>query len=255
MADFTPLTASEIFNLLSEPDRKGTLLEGRIDLENQFDVTPDEFIKFAEDDLKSNTPHSSLNALSNSKRALDCQLDCALATLGYLDSARRHRWGLPQKLEWVQNLGLITPQILRRINRVRNLLEHEYVVPTRESVEAAFDVATLFIAYTKSVFNGSKSYIDYYYDRPSPEKESIHIKIRFDPSNKNIEVSQEINRHLDPQNPPETVKIRGKTYTRQGGLHSSYETAFNRCVVTPAEKSHLGFLQLFLNHAMVSCKR
>jgi hypothetical protein len=245
MADITTLTTSEILSLLCERDRKGILFQGTIKLEAQFDVTPDEFIEFAKEDLKSNMRNSSLNALANSKRALDCQLDCVLASLGYLDSARRHRWGIPQKFEWMQNLGLITPQILRRINRMRNLLEHEYVMPTHESVEDAFDVVTLFIAYTISVFNGAKSLIEYYY-HPDSQKESIDLRVGFDQSTKNIEIVQKTERRLVPQDPPTTVKIRGKTYTRQ--RFGSYDTAYNQCTIAPAETLHLDFLQLLFIH-------
>ncbi|MEA2075447.1 MAG: hypothetical protein U9O85_06905 [Euryarchaeota archaeon] len=51
----------------------------------------------------------------------------------------------------MQKGGIIAPQILKKINDKRNLLEHEFKKPSLEQVEDALDVATLFISYASSL--------------------------------------------------------------------------------------------------------
>ena len=48
----------------------------------------------------------------------------------------------------MNSIGVISPGILKKINRKRNFLEHEYIYPSKEEVEDALDVAKLFVAYT-----------------------------------------------------------------------------------------------------------
>lgn len=113
-----------------------------------FDITPQDFIKYAEVDLQSNYEHSIVNALSNSKRALDCQLDSLLYLLGYYNISQKNFWSFPKKLDLINELGIIAPRVLRKINKQRNLLEHQFVRPEKVTVEDFLDIAMLFIAST-----------------------------------------------------------------------------------------------------------
>lgn len=55
----------------------------------QFEVTPTEYLAFAENDLESKDLRGLINALSNTKRALDCQIDSLLYTFGLYGYAKR----------------------------------------------------------------------------------------------------------------------------------------------------------------------
>ena len=57
-------------------------------------------------------------------------------------------WGLPTKLDIIEKIGLLAPRILRKINKQRNLLEHQFVRPSQEQVEDMLDISMLFIAST-----------------------------------------------------------------------------------------------------------
>lgn len=48
------------------------------DVELKFDVTPHEYLEFMEEDLKGEDKRNLINALSNAKRALDCQIESLL---------------------------------------------------------------------------------------------------------------------------------------------------------------------------------
>jgi hypothetical protein len=141
-----------LIKFLDDPkvERSGWGVE-RID--TKFDTLPSEFISFAEIDLESSFPHKFINALSNAKRALDCQADRLLKLTGFYQDSQKKFWGLPKKLELIQEFEIIAPRILNKINRQRNLMEHQYVKPDPEQVLDFLDVVSLFIASTEQYIN------------------------------------------------------------------------------------------------------
>ena len=87
------------------------------------------------------------NALSNVKRALDCQVETIIFDYAYFTKSKKERWNFPKKLDFIKDQGIIAPRILKKINSIRNLLEHEFKKPSLEEVEDALDIVTLFIGY------------------------------------------------------------------------------------------------------------
>jgi len=113
-------------------------------VEVPFGLTAYDFLEFAGQDLQEEHERSSVNALGNIKRCIDCLCDSLLYVMNYLKKSKKEKLGFPGKIDLLGKLGIITPYILRKINSMRNLLEHEFQRPKREDVENAFDVATLF---------------------------------------------------------------------------------------------------------------
>ncbi|MGB9938596.1 hypothetical protein [Methanosarcina sp.] len=113
-----------------------------------FGITPDEFLRLAKSDLTASYDNHLLNSLTNTKRAIDSQLDSLLIGLGLFKKSKKERWRFPKKIEFLNDMGIISPKILNKINKKRNLLEHEYKNPIEEEVEDALDVAELFVEYT-----------------------------------------------------------------------------------------------------------
>ena len=130
-------------------------------LDTSFETMPSEFITFAENDLQSNFDHKYINALSNAKRALDCQADRLLKLVGFYKEAQDKFWGFPKKLELIQKFEIIAPRILNKINKTRNLMEHQYIKPKPEQVEDFLDVASLFIASTEHYASKFDRMVDY----------------------------------------------------------------------------------------------
>ncbi len=127
--------------------------QGYASLNNPFQVAPQDYLRFARSNLESGAEDSNINALANAKRALDSQLNSILAT--FLTSFDKDsRWGknVPKRLEFLQKIGAVTPNILGKINRARNSLEHDFVNPSRSDVEMALDVVTIFVEYTTALF-------------------------------------------------------------------------------------------------------
>ncbi len=115
-------------------------------------LEPRDFLDFAiEDSAALEKERNRVNCLGNSKRAIDSQVDRLVQRLGFFPLARKERWNIPRKLKFISQVGVVAPRILRRLNSLRNRLEHEFAPPSKEQVEDALDVTTLFLSYAELV--------------------------------------------------------------------------------------------------------
>lgn len=117
-------------------------------------VTPAQYLEFAEKDLRLGGTRGLVNSLTNSRRAIDCQVFNLLSSLGLPEP-----YSFPARLEKVQSLGLVAPRVIKKIVQLRNVLEHEYYKPTATEVEDALDITALFVATMKPFFAGG-SYME-----------------------------------------------------------------------------------------------
>ena len=115
-------------------------------VESPFDLKAEDFLKFAEEDIKANEDKDIINSLGNVKRAIENRVDLLHYAFGFRNS--RENGDFPTKLERLNELGIVAPRILRKINKIRNLLEHQYRLPDKEEVEDAIDIGILFVEYT-----------------------------------------------------------------------------------------------------------
>ena len=122
-----------------------------------FNITPHEYLKFMEEDLKKSDKRSIINALSNGKRALDCQIEMLLYGFCLQNYANKSKINIPGKIMLLNRTGIIAPRILNKINKVRNMMEHEFYCPKISEVQDFADVILLFICYTdKYLFSAKK---------------------------------------------------------------------------------------------------
>jgi len=122
-------------------------------LELPWDLRAEDFLDFANADLglQEGDRRSVVNALSNAKRALHCQLDSIIIACGLHCHRATATANFSKKLATVSKLGVIAPRVLSKVNQSRNLMEHEYVSPSYESVCDFVDVVALFVAGTTQV--------------------------------------------------------------------------------------------------------
>ena len=118
-------------------------------LDYEFDVNPEDFLKFANRDIEGGDTRALVNALSNSKRAIDCQVDKVFRCFG-IDVKK---WNFPHKAKLLDELGVVAPRIVSKVIHKRNYLEHEYKYPEKEEVEDAIDIAALFIEASNNTLN------------------------------------------------------------------------------------------------------
>ena len=133
-------------------------------IDTKFETSPSDYISFAETDIESGLEHRYINALSNAKRALDCQADRILKCIGYFKLSKKKFWGFPKKIELINRLDILAPRILKKINKIRNLMEHDYIKPKEEQVEDFIDVVALFIASTDKYV--STPWVEVFYSQP-----------------------------------------------------------------------------------------
>ena len=114
----------------------------------ELKTSPVEFLTLAEDDFERGGLAALVNATTNAKRAIVCQLDQLLISFGYPSL----RWNVPKKIERLRVLGLLAPSLLRKVVDMRNILEHEYATPELKNVEEALDIASLFVMSASAMF-------------------------------------------------------------------------------------------------------
>jgi len=103
-----------------------------------------------------------VNALSNAKRALHCQIDSILFCTGFWTRAHERHWDFQAKADLLRDMKVVAPGILSRINRHRNEIEHEYVGPPHEEeLMDLIEVVDLFIAGTRHLATTRYESIDF----------------------------------------------------------------------------------------------
>jgi hypothetical protein len=130
----------------------GTKKSPPLATETKAYLQPRDFLNFAiEDSVALEKERNRINCLGNCKRAIDSQIDRLIRSLGFYPLAKKQRWNIPRKLEFISQSGVVTPRILHHVNQLRNHLEHDFTPPSKRQVEDALDVATLFISYAELV--------------------------------------------------------------------------------------------------------
>ncbi|UZP03333.1 hypothetical protein JW813_16735 [Clostridium botulinum] len=138
-----------------------------------FGITPDEFLEFAKQDYKNKDKKGLVGAVTNSKRAIDCQIDWIISYLGYdylnfnkekypniikmiteLEKSENLSGEFPLKLRFIQVLEIAPTFLISQIREIRNELEHEYILPSEKRAKEAVEMAELFINATQNkIFN------------------------------------------------------------------------------------------------------
>lgn len=155
-----------------------------------FDITPEDFLIFAKQDYKLLDKKGFIGSLSNSKRAIDCQIDWIISYLGFdylnfnekrypeikliieeFENELKHHKDLTMKLRFIQALEIAPTFLISKIRKIRNELEHEYVLPKKEDVRDAIEIAELFINATQNIIF-KKFCTDYFIKNENSE----HIK-------------------------------------------------------------------------------
>ncbi|MCP4605846.1 MAG: hypothetical protein GY847_35920 [Proteobacteria bacterium] len=126
----------------------------------QFDISPQDFSEFAREDFADADARGVVNALTNAKRAIDCQVDMLLTCFGYdpfkklpkqvndyLDGYQsvHGKINAPQKLKLIQTIGAAPSGLISGARRLRNRLEHNYELPTKDEAQESIELASLFI--------------------------------------------------------------------------------------------------------------
>ena len=101
-------------------------------------------LRFAEDELDKGTPQSVINAVSHLKRAADWQLEKFVEY--YNLRPRKGSLSVPRKLQFLEDAGLFSARSLRRLNEIRNRLEHDFEHPKLPDLAIYYDLVQAFVS-------------------------------------------------------------------------------------------------------------
>ena len=132
-------------------------------LDWKFEISPFEFLSFAKSDFRDGGKKGNINALTNSKRAIDCQIDRIFKSFGYefdrfpeylntfsnyfCEDVRSN--DLPIKLRIINAFGMAPAGLVSDARTLRNKMEHYYNSPDEEDVQKSLEIAELFITATE----------------------------------------------------------------------------------------------------------
>ena len=134
--------------------------DGGVILDFEYPLTPKFFLQCAQEDLLQKGARGLVNALTNAKRAIDCQTDTFLSALGFSPNNLAKQLGKdsvkslqafctnqdqPLGFRVLESLGLVTTSLVARVRKIRHLLEHQYKKPTRKAVSDAIEIASLYV--------------------------------------------------------------------------------------------------------------
>lgn len=115
----------------------------------ESDMSPNIYLEFAIEDLASDTTRGLINAFGNAKRAFHLTIDSLLHQYGLFKRFRKANF--PAKARLIDAVGMIPIGIMHNLNVERNLLEHEYAVPSKDRVKEAVDVTRLLLLATEKL--------------------------------------------------------------------------------------------------------
>ena len=94
-----------------------------------YDISSEEFLYFAENAIASETKEGIVNAVSNLKRALDCEMDMFFESINLKRIFDKRSLKFEKKTQFLANIGLFPIQTINKLNFMRSKLEHEYKTP------------------------------------------------------------------------------------------------------------------------------
>lgn len=94
-----------------------------------YDITAEEFLDFAKNSITTETKEGTINAVSNLKRALDCEMDLFFESINIKKFFDKHNLKFETKSKFLSDIGLFPVYSINKLNKMRNKLEHEYKIP------------------------------------------------------------------------------------------------------------------------------
>ncbi len=148
------------------------------------DMDPFIYLEYAKEDISEDrSQRAFINAVGNAKRAFHFQVDMICNAFGWGKIWGKKQSNFSHKLDYVAKCGVVSPNILRKLNQVRNKVEHDYVVPSEEEAEDYIDIVELFLMATKIIIQGFPEQFDLelmrdeHYDQSLNLPEQIYVKI------------------------------------------------------------------------------
>lgn len=105
-----------------------------------YDISSEEFLNFAENAIADGTKEGIINAVSNLKRALDCEMDMFFESINIKRVFDKKNLKFEKKTQFLANIGLFPIQTINKLNFMRNKLEHEYRTPAISDLHTYYEL-------------------------------------------------------------------------------------------------------------------
>lgn len=105
-----------------------------------YEITPKDFLKYAEEDLSLESEKGKIGVISNLKRALDCQLDIFFETINIKRIFDKNNLKFERKTQFLADIGILPNKAINKLNKIRNKMEHDYVIPELEDLDVYFEL-------------------------------------------------------------------------------------------------------------------
>ena len=120
----------------------------------EFQLHSQDYLNFAEQELEAFLGNSGdwssnsrlINCIAHLKRAMDCQLDTSLHVFNLYKVFNSRNLKIEKKLDFLTAAGVVSTRTLRRLNTIRNQMEHSYEIPRLHDIELYFDIISSFVA-------------------------------------------------------------------------------------------------------------
>lgn len=131
-----------------------------------YDISSEEFLDFAENAMASGTKEGIVNAISNLKRAIDCEMDMFFECINIKRIFDKKNLKFEKKTQFLASIGLFPIQTINKLNMMRNKLEHEYKTPEifdlHTYYELVWSVVKILDLYLELLYVNSEIYLQLY---------------------------------------------------------------------------------------------
>ena len=86
------------------------------------------------------TKEGLINAVSNLKRALDCEIDLFFESINIKHVFSKYNLKFEKKTQFLSDIGLLPVRTINRLNTMRNKMEHEYKVPVIDDLRTYYEL-------------------------------------------------------------------------------------------------------------------
>lgn len=105
-----------------------------------YEITPKDFLKYAQIDLHENNIKGKVGVISNLKRALDCELDMFFEAINLKDIFNKYNLKFERKTQFLSDIGMFPNKSVNKLNQIRNKMEHQFTIPSVGDLEVYYEL-------------------------------------------------------------------------------------------------------------------
>ncbi len=111
-------------------------------------------VALAEQPQEDERQQRAIECITHLKRAVECQADALIEHLGLTPASTKENWKVPKKLDFVRRTGVFEGRALRRLNKRRNEVEHDFTAPDIDYLDAYYDLVLAFAHVVETAMMG-----------------------------------------------------------------------------------------------------